>query len=423
MKVNEYYPKVLIINSQSMLEDNATGITLRSLWADWPKEKLLEIYEDEKKQCMEEFRINRVKIPDRDFLFKKIMHRSIANNVNSSLKKGSYRADNKKSNTLKSKIRQSFVCLWNMSPVKIDNATMQIIEEFSPDVIYTIGGSVTILHICYSISKMKNLHVVVHYMDNWPEHLQWENNAFLYPYKLKLHTSLRRVMKRSTIGIAISDAMAERYNEIFRMNHSVLMNSVNANDYLVKEKNKAGKTVFVYAGGLHLNRWKALKEIAECINCENGVFKIYTSEENRKNYECAFENLPVEFCKMVPHDQIIDVYEKADVLIHTETNDPLMQGFFKYSISTKIPEYLATGRLVLFYGPKELGLYRYLNENHVAVCASDHSELQDAINRICTNGIDDNIDNIKKRAYMLVKKNHDINVTREVLRKTMLSGV
>ena len=37
------YPKVLIINEQSINKNNATGITLRSLWQSWPKNNLIEI--------------------------------------------------------------------------------------------------------------------------------------------------------------------------------------------------------------------------------------------------------------------------------------------------------------------------------------------------------------------------------------------
>jgi hypothetical protein len=38
------YPKVLIVNSQSMHKNNATGITLRSLFANWPSERVMELY-------------------------------------------------------------------------------------------------------------------------------------------------------------------------------------------------------------------------------------------------------------------------------------------------------------------------------------------------------------------------------------------
>lgn len=417
---NVNYPNVLIINSQSMLEDNATGITLRSLWGAWPKDKLLEIYEDEKKSVENTLLLSRKKMPDDDFLLKKVMRGVIGNRINSSFKKNTLQVQNTKKIPFKSKLRQAFVCLWNMSPVKIDNDTLRAIEEFSPDVIYTLGSTVTVLNLCKKVAKKRNISVVVHYMDNWPEYLQWDSNPLLFFYKHKLKLSLKRVLKRSKVGICISESMADRYSSVFGIRHSVLMNSVNIDNCIIRAKQYSEKKVFVYAGGLHLNRWMALKEIAECLMYDNGFLKIYTSDENRNNYEKFFVGLPVEFCELVNHEHINEIYEKADILVHAETNDPLMHGFFKYSISTKIPEYLATGKPVLFYGPKDLGLYSYLSDNRVAVCASNISELKYLIKKVCMNEIDYDMSN---RALMLVKKNHNINIAREVLRTTMIDGI
>lgn len=418
--VNENYPKVLIVNSQSMLANNATGITLRSLWGFWPKDRFLEIYEDERECCVDPFFITRIKLPDNDFLLKKFMCGFVGNRINSSLKKGVSYAGNVRRLSIKNKIRQAFVSLWNMSPTRIDKDTMCAIKKFSPDVIYTLGSTVTILNLCSKLAQKFNIRVVIHYMDNWTEHLQWDDNILLLPYKCALKASLKNVLRHSKVGIVISDSMADRYNRTLGMNHTVLMNSINANNYYTKYKVHQKKKVFVYAGGLHLNRWKALIDIARCIDNEMGILKIYTNDENRNNYEKMFVGLPVEFCDMVNHDQIIQIYEKADILVHTETADPLMQGFFKYSISTKIPEYLASGRIVLFYGPKNLGLYHYLNDNQVSICVSDRFELKEVIDKICINDIDENM---TTRAYALVERNHDIGQAREKLRKTLISGI
>ena len=40
------YPRVLIVNAQSIYKKNATGITLQSIWSEWDADCLLEIYSD-----------------------------------------------------------------------------------------------------------------------------------------------------------------------------------------------------------------------------------------------------------------------------------------------------------------------------------------------------------------------------------------
>lgn len=416
------YPKVLIVNAQSILCNNATGITLRSLWNGWPKDRLLEIHESSKTEGVQDVDFNTIKIPDSDFLFKKFIAGKTGNNLNTALSKAKADNDGKRntpSSNVKNKIRQLFACIFNASPSKIDKKILEIIKAFNPDVIYTLGGNVTILNLCYKLSKLLNKKIVIHYMDNWPEHLQWEDNKLLYLYKKLLDRSLRKCLKRSQIGITISDSMAQRYNQTLGMQHSVLMNSVNVNDFLTLESTHHTKKTFLYAGGLHLDRWKSLLEVAKCMDGQNAIFEIYTNRADQEKYAEYFKGYPVTFHDTVSHDCILRVYDRADVLVHAENDNPVMQGFFKYSVSTKIPEYLATGKPVLFYGPEELGLYQYLNDNQIAVCAKNETELKDTVSKLCA---DDYDCSIGQRARNFVIEKHDIGKAREILKETMIAG-
>ena len=41
---NRNYPRVLIINDQSIYKRNATGITIRSLFKNWPVDRVVEFH-------------------------------------------------------------------------------------------------------------------------------------------------------------------------------------------------------------------------------------------------------------------------------------------------------------------------------------------------------------------------------------------
>lgn len=151
-------------------------------------------------------------------------------------------------------------------------------------------------------------------------------------------------IKRCKLVVTISSSMAEAYHEKFQKETLVLMNTVDLSKFKGPASKPTGITHFVYAGGLHLDRWKALKEIAEAIKETDGkgILDIFTSKDSIELYHSNFKMLPVAFHEAVPHEHINEVYQKADVLVHTEVQSEKMKGFFKYSISTKIPEYLAT---------------------------------------------------------------------------------
>jgi len=212
--------------------------------------------------------------------------------------------------------------------------------------------------------------------------------------------------------------MAEAYTEKFHIPFNFIMNSVNIEMFHHNSKVKSNTIYFVYAGGLHLERWKALSEISKAIDEIKADAKlyIYTDEEKAKLYRSKFL-ANTEFKKPVFHSQINEVYENADVLVHVEVNNPMLVGFFKYSISTKIPEYLASGRTILFYGPHELGLYRYLEDNKVAYLADNYSQLCKMIRTIISK---ENESEILENAYSLAQAEHDSSRARTILHDSII---
>lgn len=417
MEKNNLYPKVLIVNQQSMRKNNATGITLRSLWGGWDTSCLMEIYTDEYETKIDN-------VPDYDsFLIRphsicKLAHSGMASKVNSKLKiekRGLCKR-------AKSQIRQAAVLFLDMLSIPISDTVEDKIRSFKPDVIYTLGASVSTLDLAYKLSVQFQIPIVIHYMDNWPESIQWENNFFNIIYRPILNRKLKLCLSRGTEGLAISPQMASAYQKKFKMHFSSIMNCINIDEYHLRNKPVQSMTAsFIYAGGLHLNRWKALAEIANAIadTGTSGVLHIYTSKDNVALYKSYFPS-NVVFHDYVDHSKIIEVYESADVLVHAEVPNPLLQGFFRYSISTKIPEYLASGRIMLFYGPKEMGLYKYLHDNNAAFLASNYTELCSTIKCVFNPDIKGIV---LKNAEDLTRKNHDITVSRHRLIESIRRAV
>lgn len=408
------YPRVLIVNQQSLNKNNATGITLRSLWADWPLDNVLEIFTDNYEiHVSDGLAIESVCIPTNTV--NKLAHGKTAKKINSEIKQVSI--DSQQS--IKTTIRQAAVLALDMVPITIPKTMEKRIREFQPEIIYTLGATVSTLKLVYEISTLFDIPIVIHYMDNWPEHLQWENNPLIVPYRKALDRQHRRCLTRCKRGLAISPQMAEAYSDKFNIPFSSIMNSINVTEFYLGKKKPGSPLKFVYAGGLHLNRWKALLDISKVIKEDKieAELHIYTGAENSELYRSSFPDNTF-FHKPVDHSQIRDVYEDADVLVHAEVQNPLLQGFFRYSISTKIPEYLASGRIVLFYGPKELGLYQYLKSNEAAFTASNYGELREIMKNINTSN---SYDTILGNAYTLANENHNSSKARGVLKNTVIS--
>jgi len=400
------YPRVLIVNQQSISKKNATGITLKSLWDKWPSESAYEIYTDPVQEGLYRFES---KCIHQTFL-QRVARSDAASSVNSSVKKTANGSASNRS--LKSIIRQGLVMGLDSQTVHLSKEEWDNIEQFQPEVIYTLGASVSILKLVNTISERLKIPVIIHFMDNWPEHLQWEDNPFCKSYHKSMLRYLHLCLQKSNLGIAISPIMAREYQNKFGIEFGYLMNSVDQASFLCSKANDEIRN-YVYAGGLHLSRWKALKDIASSLkNNGSAQLSIYTSDQNRQMYEGEFGGLPVVFYNSVEHEKIMEVYEKANVLVHAEVDNPLLSGFFKYSISTKIPEYLSTGKPVLFFGPKSIGLFQYLQENDAAFVASTTEELNDCIQKIQKEDLRCRVVN---NALKLARNNHSVQQAQKNL--------
>ena len=70
--------------------------------------------------------------------------------------------------------------------------------------------------------------------------------------------------------------------------------------------------------------------------------------------------------------------EVADVLVHVESDDPEVLQNTRLSVSTKIPEYLSSGRLVLGFGPLNVASLALLKKYSLGVVV-DSSTSEDWI--------------------------------------------
>ena len=402
------YPRVLIVNQQSIKKNNATGITLRSLWGDWPNDSVMEVFIDGYTETVH-FRSGFRSFCLPSTLFSKIAHSKKAQKTNSRIKRKSNHSDQ----SFKTWFRQVVVLINDMLIPRIPSRIKKIVKEFKPQVVYTLGGSVGALGIAKRIGKAFGLPIIIHYMDNWPERLQWESNSFTRIYRKALNRQHKKCLLRSRVGLAISPQMADAYQLKFKMPFDCLMNSVDCASFFVGPRKTAKPYIFVYAGGLHLNRWKALQEIdrAIAITGIQAELHIYTSDQDAEMYRAAFSHNAL-FHKSVEHSKILSVYETADLLIHAECGTPLLLGFFKYSISTKIPEYLSSGRPMLFYGPTEMGLYNYLKTNNAAFVAHDFVSLCLVLPETICN---DRATTITTNARRLASKNHSLEKNEDRL--------
>lgn len=414
--------RILIIGANVLNMQNAAGITLRSVFDQIDPQCLMGVAWGDMRADTEQGTLNIRKLHYRNFSLGQLLDNPKLKKASRRIKKAeqSYAVNTDNATKPMSGVFRAVKCLreWialapSRAAVAVSAEDMNALKAFSPDVIYTVGESISALDLSYRLSIALDIPIVIHFMDNWKHHIEWAENPLLKRYQKRLKQKCDLCYERSTACIAVSQGMADVYTEETGVAHNVVMNSIDTEAFHLPAKAASDEIHFVYAGGLHLGRHAALLMIGEHIDriCdETGAkasFSIYTSKENLDLHAGDFANLKhTVLHSAVPHDQIMKVYAQADILIHAESNENRNNDFFKYSVSTKMSEYLASGRTVMFFGPENIYLYDFLKDNDLAYTAASEADA-DRLLRIFIAG---RYENLADKAYAYARDHFDVNV-------------
>jgi hypothetical protein len=414
---NRELRKVLIINAQSIYKNNATGITMRSIVSQLPCENVLELFRDETHNKVNtRFPFQSVQLPPKamplNYIVRKAMHLDNYYEVELD-KQDSVIETGGCKNTLTSILRVASKAILENTMIFAPKNFLEKIDAFKPEIIYTMGSSFYVHKWVLFFQKRYRCPVVMHYMDNWRQ-TQYLQDRKLFWINRKLEHQLAKIENNMEYGLTISTHMAKAYRDKYKHSYLALMNTV-SNMQVNQVKHE--KLQLVYAGGLHLGRDAQLLDLENAISDSNDLKEtirliIYTSKSNIKRYSSLFNGRYTEFREALPHEQVSLVYEQADVLIHVESFDSRIIEYTKYSLSTKIPEYMASGKPILCYAPDNIASFQYVEKTKTGICVNSRSELINSLKILVK---PDNRDEYGKQGVYIAKKNHSINYLTEVI--------
>jgi glycosyltransferase involved in cell wall biosynthesis len=222
----------------------------------------------------------------------------------------------------------------------------------------------------------------------------------------------RNTVEKSNLCFAIGDLMCETYTSYFGKPFFPIMNSVTIEEYESKNDNKNG-IIVNYFGSIHTNRWQMILKLAKILekfDKKNIVLNVYTENEPDRKILKLFSEGGVNFKGGVFGKNLRKTILESDILLHVESDDRNSVSLTKLSISTKIPEYLISGRPILGFGPRDIASMRYLTDNRIGIVISPSDESTDISNQLEKLFTDTNFRvELGKFAYEFAVKNFDNN--------------
>jgi glycosyltransferase involved in cell wall biosynthesis len=405
VRVDEY-PRVLAVNAGLFDRSTGTGITLSNLFTGWPADRLVQLYLEDRapspdalgtfaqfptRHAPVEYHLfrqwERIRRPVRSVVLRS------AGSASSQGSTGSAR--NPAPGPVRAQLRAQLRAFVDLSPVRIPEDVRWWMREQRPDVVYTTMGSIRTMRLAVAAAQECRVPLVPHFMDDWPTTLYTGGQVLGLP-RLAVRSGFRDVLRHSSYGMGISEAMASEYERRYRLPFAAFGNCVDAADFADPDQRAperpAGTPVeLVYVGGLHLDRWRSLRGVGEAVDrlVAQGTparLTVHAPDADLARYAGAFAGLAaVHLGRSLASDEVSGVLRRADVLVHVESFAAEHRRYTRYSLSTKIPQYLAAGRPVLGFGPAELASMAHLAAAGAGAVVGDDDPvaLRDALAPLC----------------------------------------
>jgi hypothetical protein len=204
-----------------------------------------------------------------------------------------------------------------------------------------------------------NLNLVLYVMDDWQGH----HECHQLPYTARRRRLLSEIVQRANVRYAVSREMAAHYEESFRKSWAVVHNGVRHDSHSNAASGAAKPRQVLLAGDVNVFRFDAVIAFAEAIerhNRRNGESIEFTMMgEVAEQHRASLSALQaVRMLSRRSHAECLDAMKTADLLYLPLAFAKKSARISHYSLPTKLPEYLATGKSVFFHAPRESAVFR-----------------------------------------------------------------
>ncbi len=424
--MNNELPRVLVISSSTFSKTNNNGKTLSSFFSDYDADKIaqfsfsngvgnfdvcrkyyilslgnvLKKHGGSEKVLTESENEETVNVTENLGLKHKIFHRF-------SLKRYPFTAFLKN-------------LLWEYADY---SSAMKWIEAFAPEIVFFQGFSMKYGYkFALEVCKKFNIPMILELTDDYTESL-YKCSAFEKYNHSSYMKYFEEAMRYAVKTIVISPKMKKEYESRFEGNFTVMMNSVPVEKINSDKEQKNELTDFLYAGNVLLNRWKVLKEFALALNKvnEKAVLSIYTPDALPEKILKEFGKVSnIHYGGSLTSEKLAERINLCSAVVHVESFDKLNRKITRLSLSTKIPEYMSSGTLIVAIGPSDISSMEYLCENKIAYCIfeSDSDKICTAVKKLYSQDFDRQ--KYINSAFELCRSHHSIEKNAEIIKKLIV---
>lgn len=390
-----HFSRVLHVGFNPIGSPSNTGVTLQSMFGDWPDENLIELYTKSRQQLGPRNRtvlMVPAAVAPMDTVVRLIVGNRIeprADGLNNSVSLRGRRPSGR------ARLHETASAVNDIAPVMVNGSWIEAIRDLRPDVIHSLLGTVRITAVVAGLAERLRIPVVPHFMDDWLDNL-FADGQLLGVARRRVETGVRRVMRHAPLALTVGEDMRREYTHRLGLRCVTVGNSVDFSTFgasPIAGSRPAPASPdrplrFCYVGGLHLGRDRVLARIARAMLRADRAVRLVVhapAGDHVRLRGLKTENSQIiEVGETLSPTDVAPVLNAADGLVFVESSDPDILRFTRLSVSTKVPEYLAARRPILAAGPSSQASIRALRSVPLTVWCEDQDDqaIQRAVNTL-----------------------------------------
>lgn len=293
-----------------------------------------------------------------------------------------YRRMTKKRSTVKLLCRE---LVWKFGKWKTKELN-DFLDDFQPDIIlHSMEGYIHLNRIIdYAIRRTGAKAIGYIWDDNFTYK---QSKKFGYKFlRFFQRKSLKKLAKRTQAFFAITPKTKREADEFFGIDCQVLSKPLNRFPTVSEYQNDKKPLKLLYTGNLLIGRDRTLQAVVDAlqkINENRTEFEIDVYTQTTLTEEKA-AGLNTPFCRIYPpikQEEVLKLQQETDILLFLEDMSEANRTA-RLSFSTKITDYLSTGKCIFAAGNKDLAPMEYFENHQAALVAYSAEEIEENFNRI-----------------------------------------
>lgn len=401
--------KILLISHLPISTDTNVGKTLFNLFSGYPKEKISQIY----------FTESGDKIPGVNYLYidELLLLKSFLNiNKKSTKVEGGHNKSRTREliyNKLNLRSPLALLMrdlLWRFS-MRDSSKIYCWLDSINPDIIFLAPGySIFTYRMACNFSKHCGARIVTYFMEDFYNERRFSLSPFFWIRYDLFRGAVKKCVKESALIFTINESLTKDYKSLFKKDVFTLFNPSPYLSIPVSKKGKSNMFSFFYGGNVGIGRIDVLLEIGrviELLNSEgfNAQLLLYGEIKSESIINSINSINSIHYGGAISSDELVDAIANSDCLLHVESFEKKYIAKTRKAFSTKIPEYLSSGKLIVAVGPNNIESVNYLYRTKSAVIVDNIEFLYDKLKAILENRVCSDV--LIKQAEKISQINHN----------------